>query len=120
MGYTGQPCAVLCTAPSSRSRVGTISAGCTSSQAPTRRPRTCQQRHEQTNEQLYADGTGVERTDKPLVMTVGSAHATVHGAPADTLAASTVLNPPTLRAVRLATADRATQLLELTERRAGW
>jgi len=53
-------------------------------------------------------------------MTVGSAHATVHGAPADTLAASTVLNPPTLRAVRLATADRATQLLELTERRAGW
>lgn len=90
----------------------------------------CQRQHEQVNEQLYADGTGVERLDKPLVMKVGSTHLTVHGeegVPADTLSIpeavleeSAVRNPPTLQEVLLAKEDRATQLLELTEGRAGW
>jgi len=90
----------------------------------------CQRQHERVNEQLYADGTGVERLDKPLVMKVGSTHLTVHGeegVPADTLSIpeamlkeSAVRNPPTLQEVLLAKEDRATQLLELTEGRAGW
>lgn len=89
----------------------------------------CQQQHEAVNEQLYADGTGVERVDKPLVMKLGSTHISVHGSPdvpADTLAipetilhGSAVRNPPTLQEVLLAKADRAAQLLELTAGRAG-
>jgi hypothetical protein len=90
----------------------------------------CQRQHEQVNEQLYTDGTGVERLDKPLVMKVGSTHLTVHGeegVPADTLSIpeemleeSAVRNPPTLQEVLLAKADRATQLLELANGRIGW
>jgi hypothetical protein len=85
----------------------------------------CQRQHERVNEQLYSDGTGVERLDLPLVMKLGSAHFAVHGEeglPADTLAVpeslldeTTVRNPPTLSEVFLAKADRAEQLLELVE-----
>jgi hypothetical protein len=90
----------------------------------------CQRQHEQVNEQLYTDGTGVERLDKPLVMKIGSTHLSVHGeegVPADTLSipeemleGSAVRNPPTLQEVLLAKSDRATQLLELAEGRVGW
>lgn len=73
--------------------------------------------HEQVNEQLY------EEYDGPLVMKIGTTHVPVHGAdgvpgrtialPEDALAAAGVDNPPTLREVLLAKADRAGQLLGL-------
>lgn len=79
--------------------------------------------HERVNEQLYATGTGVERLDNPLVMKLGTRHFPVHGddsVPADTLALPRELvddrlrDPPTLREVLLAKADRAEQLLGMT------
>ena len=45
--------------------------------------------HEHVNEQLYADGEGVERLDAPLVMKVGGGHIPVAGdddVPSGTLA----------------------------------
>ena len=85
----------------------------------------CRRQHEQVNEQLYADGEGIERLDKPLVMKLGSVHLPVHGkegVPAGTLAVpeamleqTAVENPPTLQEVLLAKADRAKQLLSLAE-----
>ena len=80
--------------------------------------------HEQVNEQLYT-GEGVERTDLPLVMKLGNTHFTVGGeddVPADTLVVPETLveetdirNPPALREVFLAKADRARQLLSVAE-----
>lgn len=77
--------------------------------------------HERVNEQLYAEGDGVERLDHPLVMKVETTHFAVHGdasVPADTLAVpeealetTRVRNPPTLREVLLAKADHARRLL---------
>lgn len=73
------------------------------------------EQHERVNDQLYDDYDG------PLVMKIGSAHVPVHGAtdvpgrtiglPADVLPAAGVENPPALREVLLAKADRAAQLL---------
>ena len=81
----------------------------------------CQDQHERVNEQLYADGEGVERLDRPLVMKLSSTHLAVHGEediPADTLAILEsvlgdvgVSNPPSLQEVLLAKAERAEQLL---------
>jgi hypothetical protein len=78
--------------------------------------------HERVNEQVYATGEGVERTDAPLVMKLDDCHFPVQGAgdvPADTLAlpgsvigAVGVEGPPDLRGVLLAKAGRARQLLE--------
>ena len=89
----------------------------------------CQQQHECVNEQLYAEGTGIERLDRPLVMKVGTTHLTVHGeegVPADTLSIpetllddATVRTLPTLQEVLLAKADRASQLLDLAGGRVG-
>lgn len=72
--------------------------------------------HEHVNERLY------ESDEAPLVMKVGSAHLAVHGAedipgrtlalPERALSAVGVENPPALREVLLAKADRARQLLE--------
>jgi hypothetical protein len=87
--------------------------------------------HEQVNDQLYDDYEG------PLVMKIGTAHVPVHGAddvpgrtvalPESALSAAGVDNPPALREVLLAKADRAGQLLGLagdgdpdTERAAGF
>jgi hypothetical protein len=77
------------------------------------------------NEQLYASGDGVERTDYPLVMKLGSQHFAVHGdeqVPADTLVVpepmledANVRNPPSLEEVFLAKADHAAQLLSISE-----
>ncbi len=87
----------------------------------------CRAQHTHVNRQLYADDEGVERLDRPLVMKLGTSHFTVHGdeeVPADTLAVpdelldDTVRNPPALREVFLAKADRASQLLSLTGQ--GW
>lgn len=84
----------------------------------------CREQHERVTEQLYTDGEGIERLDRPLVMKLGSRHFAVHGAgevPADTLsvpesllAETDVRNPPSLQEVFLAKADRAGQLLEFT------
>jgi len=89
----------------------------------------CRRQHEHVNEQLYADGTGVERLDRPLVMKLGRTHLPVHGregVAADTLSVPeswlddrVVRNPPALREVLLAKADRAKQLLELGDPPAG-
>jgi len=78
--------------------------------------------HEQVNEQLYAD-EGVSRTDLPLVMKLENTHFTVYGderVPADTIAIpeslveeTNVRNPPSLREVFLAKAERARQLLSV-------
>ncbi|WP_144796505.1 DUF5802 family protein [Halorubrum depositum] len=73
--------------------------------------------HEQVNEQLYADGEGIERLDAPLVMKVGSGHIPVAGdddVPSGTLALPHELADETLpdrRKVLLADADRAEALL---------
>jgi len=83
----------------------------------------CREQHERVNEQLYASGEGIERTDRPLVMKLGSRHFAVHGddtVPADTLAVpeelldeTNVRNPPSLREVFLAKADHAEQLMSV-------
>jgi arylsulfatase A-like enzyme len=80
----------------------------------------CREQHERVNQQLYGSAEG--GTDLPLVMKLGTRHFPVHGdrsVPADTLAvpptiidAADIRNPPTLREVFLAKADRAAQLLE--------
>jgi hypothetical protein len=80
--------------------------------------------HERVNEQLYASGEGIERLDAPLVMKLDERHFPVHGksgVPRDTLAVpdplledTRVRNPPALKEVLLAKADRARQLLRLT------
>ena len=73
--------------------------------------------HEHVNEQLYADGEGVERLDAPLVMKVGSGHIAVAGdddVPSGTLAVPLEIADETLpdrRDVLLADADRAENLL---------
>jgi hypothetical protein len=82
--------------------------------------------HERVNEQLYAEGEGVERLDRPLVMKLDTSHFAVHGdeaVPSNTLAVPTglldetrVRNPPTLREVLLAKADHAARLLDVTGR----
>lgn len=86
----------------------------------------CQEQHERVNEQLYASGEGVERTDLPLVMKVGRRHIAVDGdesVPADTLRVpepvledADVRNPPDLKEVLLATADTAAQFVSITDR----
>lgn len=80
-------------------------------------------RHEQVNRELYADGEGVERLDHPLVMKLETAHFPVHGEegipdgtlalPEEWLPEVGVENPPSLREVLLAKGDRAAQLLSL-------
>lgn len=80
------------------------------------------EQHDRVNEQLYAETTDYPG-DLPLVMKIGSAHVPVHGAdgvpgqtvalPETVLPATGVDNPPTLREVLLAKADRAAQLLSL-------
>jgi hypothetical protein len=84
--------------------------------------RMCHAQHERVNRQLYADGEGIERTDRPLVMKLGTTHFPVHGGesvPADTLSVpepileERVREPPALREVFLAKAERAAQLLRL-------
>lgn len=72
--------------------------------------------HEQLKGRLYKSG------DEPLVMKIGSTHVAVRGAgdvpgrtvalPEAALSATGTDNPPTLREVLLAKADRARQLLE--------
>ena len=78
--------------------------------------------HEEVNRQLYA-ADSIERTDLPLVMKLENTHFTVYGderVPADTIAMPEELveetrieNPPALREVFLAKAERAKQLLSV-------
>lgn len=103
------------------------------------RPVMQRDQHERVNAQLYTgpestgdtEGVenveGIERLDTPLVMKLGARHFPVHGdetVPADTLAlpsseldACGLDNPPELRGVLLATAERALQLLRLSGHR---
>lgn len=84
----------------------------------------CRADHERVNEQLYTEESGLDRTARPLVMKLGRRHFPVLGAPdvpagrlavpRQVLEAESIRNPPTLRAVLLAKADRAAQLLGLT------
>lgn len=73
--------------------------------------------HERVNEQLYADGTGIERLDTPLVMKLDAGHIPVGGddaVPSGTLAVPRDLadeHLPEKRNVLLADADRAESLL---------
>lgn len=86
-------------------------------------PAMCRTQHEQVNEQLYADDEGLERLDRPLVMKVDERHLAVTGdetvpentltVPPEVLSETRVRNPPTLKEVLLAKADRAAQLLDL-------
>ncbi len=78
--------------------------------------------HEQINEQLYASGEGIERLDSPLVMKIDNRHVAVsgdEGVPEGTLAVpeelledTDIRNPPKLKEVLLAKAERADQLLQ--------
>ena len=82
------------------------------------------EQHEWINKQLYADEEGFGRLDAPLVVKLGNRHFAVHGdegVPQDTvvvpgrlLEEAKVRNPPTLREILLAKADRAAQLLRLS------
>ncbi|SNR54578.1 hypothetical protein SAMN06264855_11433 [Halorubrum vacuolatum] len=73
--------------------------------------------HEHVNEQLYADGEGVERLDAPLVMKLGQGHIPVSGddgVPSGTLAIPRSLasdDLPGKKNVLLADADRAERIL---------
>ena len=83
----------------------------------------CREQHERVNQQLYGPAVDSGETDLPLVMKLGTRHFPVRGdssVPADTLAVpleiiddAGVRNPPALREVFLAKADRAAQLLEI-------
>lgn len=85
----------------------------------------CRDQHEQVNQQLYGSTDGISRTDLPLVMKLGTRHFPVHGddrIPADTLAVppeiiedTDIRQPPALREVFLAKADRAAQLLRFEQ-----
>jgi hypothetical protein len=80
------------------------------------------EQHEEANEQIYTTGEGVERVDHQLVMKVDESHFPVFSAddvPTDTLAvpddvleATRIDDPPTVREVLVAKAERAAQLLE--------
>jgi hypothetical protein len=86
------------------------------------RPVMRRNQHEEVNEQLYATGTGIERLDNPLVMKLGTRHLAVHGetgipertlAVPDTMLEERIRDPPNLREVLLAKADRAAQLVKI-------
>lgn len=77
--------------------------------------------HESVNQALYSAGEGIERLDWPLVMKIDQQHFPVHaedGVPDNTLALpdsvlenTRIRNPPELKEVLLAKADRAAQLI---------
>jgi len=85
----------------------------------------CREQHARVNEQLYDDESGAPTSDPPLVMKLGTRHFPVQGGegvpadtltvPPDVLADVDLRNPPSLREVFLAKADRAAQLLRLTD-----
>lgn len=84
----------------------------------------CRDQHDHISQQLYEEDGATGPSERPLVVKLGSCHLAVHpeeGVPADTLsvpgdvlAETRVYNPPALREVLLAKAERAAQLLRLT------
>ena len=78
--------------------------------------------HLSVNEQLYANGSGIERLDHPLVMKLGTRHFPVQAGesvpegtlavPEELLEDSRIENPPELREVFLAKAEHAKRLVE--------
>lgn len=77
--------------------------------------------HAAANAEIYADGEGIERLDAPLVAKLDAVHFPVLPAervaesilelPPAVLAETAVEEPPALRAVLVATAERARTLL---------
>lgn len=77
--------------------------------------------HENVNRELYADGTGIEQLDHPLVMKLGTSHFAVHPdgsvpegtlrVPDRILTSNDVENPPELKEVLLAKAEHAKRLV---------
>lgn len=77
---------------------------------------------ESVNRELYADGSGVERLDHPLVMKLQTNHFAVHpdeslpegalAVPEPILESANVAHPPELREVLLAKADHAERLVD--------
>lgn len=78
--------------------------------------------HKKANERVYATGKGIERLDNPLVMKLDKNHFPVLGAddiPVKTLAVpeslldrTRIRDPPALKEVLLAKADKAGQILQ--------
>lgn len=85
------------------------------------RPAINSEHHRQANDELYADGEGLERLDAPLVVKLGRQHLAVHGderVPEGTLTVprDLVEDPyqlPELREVLLARADHAARLVRM-------
>ncbi|WP_458209699.1 DUF5802 family protein [Haladaptatus sp. NG-SE-30] len=86
--------------------------------------------HERVNQALYSTGEGVERLDWPLVMKIDQQHFSVHAGeslPDRTLAVPDSLlentrieNPPELKEVLLAKADRVEQLIGFQREHPGY
>lgn len=78
--------------------------------------------HEAANRHIYTTGEGLERLDAPLVAKLDSTYFPIFASddvprdtlavPDDILAATHVDNPPTLRGILVANAERAVQYLE--------
>lgn len=78
--------------------------------------------HKAANEQVYDTGGPIERRDHPLVVKIEQCHVPVFGAddlsadtlglPKSVLASTRIRNPPTVKEVFVAKAERAAQLLE--------
>lgn len=81
-----------------------------------------QDQHEEANREVYTTGEGVERVDQPLVVKLEDHHLPVFGSdevatdtlavPASVLEACRITDPPALKSILVAKADRAVQLLE--------
>lgn len=80
------------------------------------------EQHEAANEQIYDSGDSIERRDHPLVMKIEQCHIPVFaaddlptdtlGLPKNVLASTRIDNPPTVKEVLVAKAERAAQLVE--------
>ena len=78
--------------------------------------------HIEANEQVYDTGGLIERHDHPLVMKIEQCHIPVFAAddlppgtlalPEDVLASARINNPPTVKEVLIAKAERAAQLVK--------
>lgn len=78
--------------------------------------------HVEANEEVYATGASIERVDHPIVIKVEQYHVPVFaaddvpmdtlGLPKNVLASTRIENPPTVKEVLVAKAQRAIQLLK--------
>ncbi|MCO8242907.1 MULTISPECIES: DUF5802 family protein [unclassified Haladaptatus] len=90
----------------------------------------CRDDHESVNKALYSSGEGIERLDWPLVMKIDQQHFSVHAEddipdntlviPDELLDNTRIRNPPELKEVLLAKADRVEQLIGFQRRHPGF